>query len=109
MDLTMTPIEFIQVLEELVGWIGKQVSVYTSYGGYAGGSSFVDRLTRVETMDCAGDPLLLHFEGESVVSLSPDRMRSYRVTNSLTETGWLTFAVDGRRVLDLEEVQGNLD
>lgn len=101
-DFEKTPINFLDALCELQGWLGKRLSVYVDYGHHAGGASFEARLKRVEFMERPAIEVLMHFEDQTAfTNLSPDCMAALRVVNTRTEDYWLEFTINNRKVLTI--------
>lgn len=89
--------------------VGKEINVYVDYRARAGGTSFIGRLTHVESMDLKSEPVLLHMDPEALVSLDPARMQPFRVVSPLTGQQWLEFDIAGDHVVSIDEVDRELD
>jgi hypothetical protein len=98
-------LDFVEVLAELLGWVGRVVSVFVGCPGIAGAASFSTTLTRVAPELEDDRFLLIRFERESdFVDLDPDVMTAYRARDQISGASWLEFEVKGRRVLSIRPV-----
>lgn len=98
-------LDFVEVLSELVGWVGRRVSVLVGRPGDAGAASFTATLAGLDPESEGNEFVLVRFEeGRGFVDLDPDVMTAFRVRIKPTEAHWLEFDRDGHRALSIRPI-----
>jgi hypothetical protein len=96
------PLESVEVLSELVGWVGRRVSVFVGRPGDAGAASFTATIAGLDPEAEGNEFVLVRFEeGPGFVDLDPDVMAAYRVRLEPNEAHWLEFDREGHRALSI--------
>lgn len=106
-DRFMLPVreraEFVEVLSELVGWVGRRVSVFVGCPGWPGAASFTATLAGVDPEAEGNEFVLVRFErGPGFVDLDPEVMTAFRVRLEPLGIQWLEFGRGDRRVLSIQ-------
>ncbi len=100
-------LEFVEVLSELVGWVGRRVSVSVGPLGVSGAASFTGTLIGVDPeAEALGDRfVLVRFDdGASFVDLDPETMPGFRVRLEPAGLLWLEFEKEGCRALSIRPI-----
>jgi hypothetical protein len=93
---------FVEVLSELVGWVGRRVSVFVGRPGDAGAASFTATVAGLDPESEGTEFVMVRFEeGRGFVDLDPDVMTAYRVRLEPNEAHWLEFDREGHRALSI--------
>lgn len=96
-------VEFVEVLSELVGWVGRRVSVFAGPPGRPGAASFTATLVGVDPEAEGNEFVLVRFEeGPGFVDLDPEVMSAFRVRLEPLGVHWLEFDKDGHRLLSIQ-------
>lgn len=94
---------FVEVLSQLVGWVGHRVSVFVGCGGDAGAASFTATLIGVDPEAEGNEFVLVRFEdGPGFVDLDPEVMSAFRVRLEPLGIHWLEFDKEDRRALSIQ-------
>lgn len=95
--------EFVEVLSELVGWVGRRVSVFVGNPGFPGAASFTATLIGVDPEAEGNEFVLVRFEnGPGFIDLDPEVMTAFRVRLEPLRIQWLEFDKEDRRALSIQ-------
>lgn len=100
--------ELVEVLSELVGWVGRRVSVFVGHPGQPGAASFTATLTGVDPEAEGNEFVLIRFEeSPGFVDLDPEVMTAFRIRLEPLGIHWLEFEKGARRVLSIQPLDGS--
>ncbi len=103
-------LEFVEVLAELIGWVGRRVSVDVGRPGDAGTASFTATLIGVDSEPEAqrDDFVLVRFEdGPGFVDLDPEAMTAFGVRLEAIGIRWLEFDKRGSRAVAIRPLKAD--